>query len=280
MTSEAQSEVLPPSFGDQLAADLKEMFQEQYVYRGLLYQMARRDLLLRYKQTVMGFGWAVFMPVVNTLLFSVVFMRVATIVTPVPYPVFSYTGLLAWNFFASSLRFGVTSLTANGSLVSKVYFPREIFPFALIAVSAVDFVVGAAVLVGLMAWYHVVPSAAVLFLPAVFLVEVVFTAAMALLLAMANLFFRDVKYLFEVVITVWMFASSVLYPVDHVTGWAGAVLRLNPMTVVIDAFRSVLLLGQLPPMAPFFTMAGLSLVFLVGSWLMFHRAEFKFAEST
>jgi len=261
-----------------LADDVGEMLREQYDYRELLYQMTRRDLLLRYKQTVMGFGWAVFMPVINTILFSVVFMRVAPINVGVPYPVFAYSGLLAWNFFASSLRFSVSSLTANINLVAKVYFPREIFPFSAVIVSAVDFAVGAILLVAMMAYYHVVPTAVVLFLPVVIVVQIIFTTAVALLLAMANLFYRDVKYLFEVVITVWMFATSVLYPVDRVTGWAGALLRLNPMTPIIDAYRSVLLRGELPPMTPMVATAAVSVALLAGVWLLFHRSEFQFAE--
>src|SRR5687768_3857361 len=112
-----------------LADDVKEMITEQVAYRELLVQMTRRDLLLRYKQTVMGFGWAVFMPLLNTIIFSVVFTRVAPLDTGIPYPLFAYCGLVTWNFFGSSLRFAVSSLTANTNLVTKVYFPREIFPF-------------------------------------------------------------------------------------------------------------------------------------------------------
>ena len=271
-------ELTERSAGQRLADDVAEMLREQHDYRELLYQMTRRDLLLRYKQTIMGFGWAVFMPVINTILFSVVFMRVAPINVGVPYPVFAYTGLLAWNFFASSLRFSVSSLTANINLVAKVYFPREIFPFSAVIVSAVDFAVGAILLVAMMAYYRVVPTSAILFLPVVIAVQIVLTAAVALLLAMANLFYRDVKYLFEVVITVWMFATSVLYPVDRVTGWAGTVLRLNPMTPIVDAYRSVLLRGQLPPMMPMAVTALVSVVLLGSVWLLFHRSEFQFAE--
>src|SRR5438477_3874861 len=105
-------------------AEVCEMLSEQVQYRELLLQMTRRDLLLRYKQTVMGFGWAIFMPLLNTVIFSIVFMRVAPIDVGVPYPLFAYSGLLAWNFFASALRFSVASLTANTNLVTKVYFPR------------------------------------------------------------------------------------------------------------------------------------------------------------
>ena len=266
------------SAGQRLADDVGEMLREQYDYRELLYQMTRRDLLLRYKQTVMGFGWAVFMPVINTILFSVVFMRVAPINVGVPYPVFAYSGLLAWNFFASSLRFSVSSLTANINLVAKVYFPREIFPFSAVIVAAVDFAVGAILLVAMMAYYHIVPTSVIVFLPVVIAVQIILTTAMALLLAMANLFYRDVKYLFEVVITVWMFATSVLYPLDRVTGFARALLRLNPMTPIIDAYRSVLLRGELPPMMPMAETAAVSVALLAGVWLLFHRSEYQFAE--
>lgn len=262
-----------------LTTDLREMLGEQVEYRELLYQMTRRDLLLRYKQTVMGFGWAMFMPLVNTAVFSVVFMRVAPIDVGVPYPVFAYCGLLAWNFFASALRFSVTSLTSNSVLVTKVYFPREIFPFSAILVCAVDFVVGAIPLVILMVYYRVPVTPALAALPIVIAVELLFIAGVALLLAMANLFYRDVKYLFEVVITVWMFATSVLYSIDMVGGHLGTVLRINPMTAIIDAYRAVLLRGELPAAMPFATATVVSLVALAGAWLLFHRAEFRFAEN-
>ena len=266
------------SASQRLADDVGEMLREQYDYRELLYQMTRRDLTLRYKQTVMGFGWAVFMPVINTILFSVVFMRVARIDVGVPYPVFAYTGLLAWNFFASSLRFSVTSLTANTTLVTKVYFPREIFPFSAVIVSAVDFGVGAIVLVGMMVYYRMPLTPAVALLPFVLVVEFMFAAGIALILAMANLFYRDVKYLFEVVITIWMFATSVLYPINRFGGTLGALLQFNPMTPIIDAYRAVLLRGDLPS-GSFVLSAALSTVILVVGWLLFHRAEFQFAEN-
>ena len=135
---------------NRLTDDAKEMIHEQVAFRELLMQMTRRDLMLRYKQTVMGFGWAVFMPLLNTLIFSVMFTRVAKLDVGMPYPLFAYCGLLTWNLFASSLRFALTSLTANTSLVTKVYFPREIFPFSAVFVSVVDLAVGATLLVGMM----------------------------------------------------------------------------------------------------------------------------------
>jgi len=255
------------------------MLTEQIEYRELLVQMTLRDLLLRYKQTIMGFGWAVFMPLVNTAVFSVIFTRVAPMPTPVAYPLFAYCGLWAWNFFASSLRFSVTSLTSNTNLVTKVYFPREIFPFANVLVCLVDFAVGASVLVALMLWYQIPITFNVLWLPVVLLVQLAFTCAISLFVSMGNLFYRDVKYLFEVVITVWMFASSVLYPIDdRIGGVLHTILVLNPMTPIIDSYRAVLLLGQ-PPVPGFAIASVASLCVLVLAWLTFHRSEFRFAES-
>lgn len=262
-----------------LSDDLGEMVREQFEFRELLYQMTRRDLLLRYKQTLMGFGWAIFMPLVNTAVFSVIFTRVAPLHTEMPYPLFAYCGLLAWNFSASTFRFAITSLTSNANLVTKVYFPREIFPISAMLVSLVDFAVGSIVLFGLMAYYHVVPTAAIAGLPWVLVVHMMFTLSISLLLAMGNLFYRDVKYLFELVLTVWMFLSAVLYPVSQIGGWTGQLLRLNPMTPILEGYRDVLLRGQLPDAASFLVTTVASAVFLAISWLLFHRAEYAFAES-
>jgi len=259
-------------------SEVREMVLEQFEYWELLYVMSLRDLQLRYKQTIMGFGWAVFMPLLNTILFSVIFTKVAKLDVGVAYPVFAYCGLLAWNLTASALRFSVSSLTANINLVAKVYFPREIFPFSAVFVSVVDFGVGTILLAVMMIYYQVPVTPAILFLPVVILVQVTFTAGVALFLAMANLFFRDVKYLFEVVITLWMFASSVLYPLNNLSGAAKVISTLNPMTPILDAYRSVILYGQLPPLGEFGLVALASLAILGGAWLMFHRSEYQFAE--
>ena len=257
---------------------VKEIVLEQWVYRELLVRMIMRDLLLRYKQTVMGFGWALFMPLLNTAIFSVIFTRVATIDVSIPYPVYAFCGLLAWNFFASALRFSVISLTGNPSLVTKLYFPREIFPFSAVLVALVDFAVASLALIALMAYYGIGITAAIVYLPIVVGVLVMFTAAVALLVAMGNLFYRDVKYLFEIVISIWMFASSAVYPIERVGGRLGTLLQLNPMTHLLDAFRAVILEGHAPGMA-FAITAVFTVVLFLSSWLLFHAAEFEFAEN-
>jgi ABC-type polysaccharide/polyol phosphate export permease len=260
-------------------SDFREMVREQIEYRELLYRMTARDLLVRYKQSVMGFGWAVFMPLVNTVLFSVIFTRVAPLATEVPYPIFAYTGLLFWNCFASSLRFAVISLSSNATLVTKVYFPREIFPFSAILVCLVDLAVGATILVAMMIYYQVAPTWAILLMPLVLLVQVIFTAGVGLIIAMANLFLRDVKYLFEIVLTVWMFATSVVYPLEDIGGKLGVLLKMNPMTPVIDGYRATILHGQAPDFRALGLAGALAVVTLLVGWLVFHRAEYQFAEN-
>jgi ABC-type polysaccharide/polyol phosphate export permease len=262
-----------------LMTDLKEMVREQIDYRELLFQLVRRDLLIRYKQSVMGVGWAVFMPLVNTAVFSVIFTRIAQIDVGMPYPLFAYCGLLMWNLSASAWRFSVTSMTANVNLVTKVYFPREVFPLSAVIVAAVDSLVGAIVLIGLMIYYQVAPTPALAFLPVVVAVQLLLTAGIALLLSMANLFYRDVKYLFEIVITIAMFTTAVLYPITSLGGAYGRLLRLNPMSWIIDAYRDVLVRGQWPPLEPFAAAAVASVLIFVLSWTWFHRSEFAFAEN-
>jgi lipopolysaccharide transport system permease protein len=259
-------------------SDVRELFAEQVEYRELLIQLTKRDLLLRYKQTVMGFGWAVFMPLLNTTVFSVIFTRIAPISTPVPYPLFAFCGLWVWNFFASSLRFSVNSLTSNSTLVTKIYFPREILPFSSVFVCLVDFALGGIVLIALLLWYQIPVGINLLWFPAVLAIHVTFTMAVCLLLSMANLFYRDVKYLFEVLITIWMFGTSVLFPADNIGGALGVALRLNPMTPIIDSYRAVLLLNA-PPPSSLLIAGALAVGGLLCAWLMFHRTEFKFAEN-
>jgi lipopolysaccharide transport system permease protein len=275
------SEPLPPV--SEVAAqsalqDFRDAWTEQFRYRDLLLQLATRDLLLRYKQTAIGIAWALFVPLLNTLIFSLLFMRVAPIRTTVPYPLFAYMGLVAWNLTAAALRSATTSLTSNPTLVSKVFFPREVFPFAALLVALVDTLVACVILVGMMLLYHIAPGPLALLVPAVLAIQLVFTAALGLLLAMGNLFYRDVKYLFDAVLTIWMLASSVVYPVGIVGGRLGQIMSWNPMAVIIDAYRDLVFSNTLPPVAPLAGIGIGSLVLLVVTWVMFHRAEFVFAE--
>ena len=262
-----------------LRRDLRDMVVELRDYRELLFMMTRRDLLLRYRKTVMGFGWAIFMPVINTVVFTVIFRRVAKIETDVPYPIFSYCGLLPWNMFATSLKTGVNTLFTNKSLLTKVYFPREVFPFSTMLVCVVDFVVGLSILGALMLYYWIPVSPTALFLPVLVAVQLMFTAGLAMLLAPANLYYRDVKYILDALIVVWMFVTPVVYPTRQLTGALGVMLQMNPLAPIIDGYRAVLLRGELPEAIPFAWAAAVSFVLFSVGWVVFHRAEYGFAEN-
>ncbi len=244
-----------------------------------MWSLAERDIRVRYKQTVMGIGWAFFMPVTLMVLFGAVFSRVAHVDTgDVPYPVFAYVGLLPWSFFANSVKFASNSLVGNVNLITKVYFPREVLPLAAVGACLFDTGIAALALAGLMAWHHVPLHAAALLVPVVFLVQLVLTAAVALFVAMASLFYRDVKYVLDVALTVLLFGTSVVYPIAGVGGRLGRVLAWNPLSVLIDAYRTLLLRGELPAPGPLAATAAFSLVLLGATWRLFHEAEYRFAE--
>jgi ABC-2 type transport system permease protein/lipopolysaccharide transport system permease protein len=262
-----------------LARDFHEIIAELRDYRELLWLMTRRDIVIRYRKAVLGFGWAIFTPVVNMVVFTIVFNRVAKIQTDVPYPVFAYAGLLPWNLFSSSLRAAIGSLLSNKGLVTKVYCPRELFPLSGILVAGVDFLVGGTVLALLMAYYSIVPTWTILFLPVVLLVQLMFTTGLGFLLSIANLYFRDVKYIFDVGLSLWMFATPVVYPVRDIGGLTGILVNANPMTPIIDGYRSVLLRGELPDALPFTIAACISFALCAIGWVVFHRSEYTFAEN-
>ncbi|HUF28147.1 MAG TPA: ABC transporter permease [Gemmatimonadaceae bacterium] len=246
--------------------------------RELFYSLVRRELALRYRHAPIGVAWALFMPLLTTVIFSLVFTRVVRLDTAAPYPVFAYSGLLAWHFFASTLRAASTSLSAHGSLITKVYFPRELLPLSSLVTALADFAVGAVVLGAMMAVFGIRPTVALVFLPVVIGVQVAFTAGLAFLLALGNALYRDLRHVVEVVLTLWMYATAVLYPVDRIGGIIGGVLQVNPMTVIVEAHRSVLLYGELPATLPFALTALLSVLVLAGGWLVFHRGEGDLAE--
>jgi ABC-type polysaccharide/polyol phosphate export permease len=262
-----------------LFRDVKEMFMELVEYHELFLTMVRRDILVRYRRTVIGVGWALFIPVVNMIVFTLIFNRVAKIQTDVPYPIFVYCGLLPWTLFASSLKTGVNSLVTNRNLITKVYFPRELLPFSSVVVSLVDFMIGCSLLIAMMIYYGIAPRQTAWFVPVLVLIQLVFAAGVGLAISMANLWFRDVKYVFDVVLQLWMFATPVVYPVRAVGEPLHTILMLNPMTPVIDGYRMVVLRGEMPEPGPLVAAAATSLALFGVAWLLFHRAEYRFAET-
>jgi homopolymeric O-antigen transport system permease protein len=265
--------------GRRLVDDVNEMFSELYEYRELFLTLVQRDVTVRYRKTVLGVGWALFTPIINMVVFTVIFHRVAKIETDVPYPIFLYCGLMPWTLFSSSLKSAIGSLVANRNLIAKVYFARELMPFSSITAALVDFLISSSLLVLLMIYYGIAPRGTVWLVPVLVLIQVVFAAGLGLALSMANLWFRDVKYFFDVVLQLWMFATPVVYPVRRVGEPLYTILQFNPMTPIIEAYRAVILQGTLPPALPLVTAAITSITVFAVSWLWFHRSEYTFAEN-
>lgn len=257
-------------------------------YRALLWSLTWRDLRVRYKQSVLGIAWAIIMPLSMMLVFTFVFTRAidtsSVLKVRMPYALFAYTGLVPWTFFSMSLSGCVNSLVANRNLVTKVYFPREVFPLSCVASSFVDFCVATTVLIGLMFYFDItgemtfVVHATVLFVPVVVIVQIALTVGIGMLLAMGNLFYRDVRQVFSVAIQLWMFVSAVVVPVPTDGSLLARVISLNPMVPIIGAYRECVIHGRLPNGDGFAYATAAAIVFLVGGWLCFRRASYRFAE--
>ena len=245
--------------------------------RELLWSFVERDLIVRYRTPIMGIAWALATPLLQMAMFTVVFTRVARVDVGMPYPLYAYIGLAAWTLTAAALREATSSLSSNAVLVTKVSFPRAVLPIAAVCTALMDFAV-AMLLAAVLLWYYDVGiGLAALLLPLVLLVQLAFTAALALLLAAANLFWQDVRHLFDLFIGVWMFATAVVYPVQRAGGRLGEILTLNPMTHIIEAYRDVLVRDRALD-AGFGMVALVSLAVLAGAWTVFRRSERRFAE--
>ena len=253
-------------------------YRDLLAARELLRSFVERDLIVRYRTPVMGVAWALATPLLQMAIFTLVFTRVAPVDVGMPYPLYAYVGLAAWSLTAASLREATTSLSSNAVLVTKVRFPREVLPMAAVGTALMDFAV-TALLAGVLMWYYGTGITwALLFFPLVLVVQLAFTTGLALLLAAGNLFWRDVRLVFDVVINVWMFATAVVYPVQRIGGRAGEILALNPMTHVIEAYRDIVVRGRLPDASTFGAVSAVAFAVLLGAWTVFHRSERHFAE--
>jgi lipopolysaccharide transport system permease protein len=247
----------------------------------LLLALTHREVQVRYKQAFLGMAWAVFLPL--SLMLVTTALRAGLAPgwhTTVPYAVFSYCGILPWTFHQVALKGCTGTLVTNKNLMQKVYFPREIFPLAKIGAALVDFGVGLVVLAGLMAWFRVVPTAAALLLPVVILVHLMLVVGLGLALAAANVFFRDVQYVFDVIVLVWMFASPVFVETRgrHFIGKIDVFADLNPMHPILEGYRDVLLNGGFTNPWHFVLGAAWAVAFLLFGFLVFARWEPLFAE--
>ncbi len=252
-------------------------------YRELLYFLVWRDVKVRYKQTVLGVLWIVLQPVVAIIIFSGLFGRLLGVPSGgVPYPIFLYSALLPWSYFASSLNRSSTSLVGSAHLITKVYFPRLVIPISGVLSGLVDFGVAFAVLAALMVYYGIVPTPAILFLPGFLLLAMLTALGFGLWLSALNVRYRDINHLIPYIVQMWMYVTPVIYSTTLIPERFRWVLALNPMTGVVEGFRWALLGNYLqdvkPPGALFPISALITLIVLTTGLYFFRSTERTFAD--
>ena len=215
---------------------------EVWQARELLYFLVWRDVKVRYKQTVLGIGWSVLQPFLAMVVFTIFFGRLAKMPSDgVPYPLFSLAALVPWTYFSAAALNGSTSLVGNQHLLAKVYFPRVLVPLAAVLMPAVDLAVSFTMLLVLMAWYHVMPTAAVLLLPLYVALGVSTAFAVTLWTSGLSVRYRDARYVLPFIVQIWLFVTPVAYPASLVPERWRLLYALNPMASVVEGFRSALL---------------------------------------
>ncbi|MGZ4731900.1 MAG: ABC transporter permease [Terriglobales bacterium] len=265
--------VIAPSRGLS-AVNLREIWE----YRELLYFLAWRDIKVRYKQTALGAAWALLQPLFLMVIFTLLFGRVAKVPVPVPYPVFAFCGLLPWQLFAFGLSQSSNSLVSSQNLINKVFFPRLVIPISSILAGLLDFVIAFVLLLGMMAYYHIVPGMSALLLPLYVLFAVVASLTVGIWLSAVNVRYRDVQYTLGFLTQFWMLATPVGYPASAVPQQWRWILAVNPMASVVEGFRWALLGHGEKPNAMLAVSVGLVLLLLIGGLHYFRRVEKTFAD--
>jgi lipopolysaccharide transport system permease protein len=255
-------------------------FAELWRYRGLLGIFVWRDLKVRYKQTVIGAGWAIFQPLFTALVYTFIFGRFAKFPSDnLPYPVFAFSGVLAWQYFSASLNQASSSVVGNVPLVTKVYFPRLLLPIGGVVVPLVDLTLALGVLVGMMVWWHIVPSAVIAFAPFFIALALVTALGAGLTLSALNTRYRDVPYAIPAFMQVLPFLSGVMYSLSALPAKWQWVLSLNPLSGVITGWRWAVLNGPPPVAGQFAVSVGMAFLLLLGGLAYFKRSEPRFADT-
>jgi lipopolysaccharide transport system permease protein len=252
--------------------------RDLWEYRELLYFLTWRDIKVRYKQTVLGASWAILQPFFTMVVFSLFFGRLAGVPSDnIPYPIFSYAALVPWQFFANGLTNSTNSLVASANLITKVYFPRLVVPIAAVLSGVVDFALAFVVLLGMMLFYGIAPTAQVVWLPLLLVLALVTSLGVGLWMTAMNVQFRDVRYAVPFIVNAWMFATPIAYPSSLVPEQWRAWYGLNPMAGVVEGFRWALL-GKEPPGPLLAVSVVVVALLLIGGLFYFRRMEKSFAD--
>ncbi len=255
-------------------------FRDLWLYRELIFFMTWRDLKVRYKQTVLGVSWAVLKPFMTMVVFSIFFGKLASMPSDgVPYPIFSYTGLLAWELFSNALSVASRSLVTNAHMITKIYFPRIILPLSSVLAGVVDFFIAFIILIGMMIFYKITPTVNVWTLPFFLLLTLITALGVGLWLAALNVLYRDVNYITPFLTQFWLFLTPIVYPASLLSEKWQIVYALNPMVGVVEAFRWALLGGgREAPGLTLLISSTVAIILLITGLLFFRKTERLFAD--
>ncbi len=249
-------------------------------YGDLLLSMTMRDIQVRYKQTMLGAAWAVAQPVAFIVILagvkSAIFGESSS--EGAPHLIFLYCAMVPWMFFQSSMTFATTSISGNMNLVKKIYFPREIFPASSILACIVDFCIASGIFVIMMLWYRMPFTASLLWLPVLFVNELLLVLGLGLFVAASNVFYRDIKYIVPLAIQLLLFASPVIYSIERVPEHVRVWYMMNPLAIVIDGFRRAIIHGKAPEPGPLAVSLMVAVIGFGLSYAYFKRLESRFAD--
>jgi len=252
--------------------------REIWHYRDLLYILTARDIKIRYKQTLLGAAWAIIQPLFTMVIFTLFFGKLAGMPSDnIPYPLFAYAGLLPWTFFSNAVTQSGNSLVGNSNLITKVYFPRMIIPMASVGSGLVDFAIAFGLLLVLMFYYGVGPSVSILMLPVLVVLTSLLAIGIGMWMSALNVKYRDIRYALPFLIQLGLFATPIIYPASMVPEKWRLVLSLNPMTGLIEGYRSAFFGLPFDWIALGISTA-LTAIILVYAAFTFRRMERSFAD--
>ena len=247
-------------------------------YWELLMNLTKREVMGRYSQSFFGIAWAIAQPLATMAVFTIVFARLAKMPSGgAPYPIFAYAALVPWFFFSNSVASGTLSLITYRNIVTKTYFPREIVPLAQVCSRLIDFCAAAALYALLMVYYRVAPGRWALMAPVFFAMLLLFTVAVTLATSAVNVFYRDVNPVVQITLQLWLYVTPVAYPLSA-TGPFRPLFVLNPLSAIVEGFRSSIVFGRAPDWTLVAVSSAISIAVFAGAFVMFKRMDKYFAD--
>lgn len=269
-----QTHIIKPTKGI-IGIHLNELWE----FRGLLYFLTLRDIKVRYKQTFFGGAWAILQPFLTMVIFTIFFGKIAKISSDgIPYPIFSYAGLLLWTYFSNALSHASTSIIADERLITKVYFPRLILPTSATFVGLIDYIIASSILFGFMIYYQFTPSLAILLLPFILFFTWMLAAGISYFVSAVNVKYRDVRYIIPFFLQILIYITPVIYPFSLAPSRFRWILAINPMAGFIEAHRAIILGYQPINTAILFYSIGITIIIFITGLIYFKSVERFFAD--